>query len=535
MINNKIKVLFIDDEYLERNLLKGCIDWNMLGMEIAGEASNAEEGFKLIDELKPDVIFTDIKMPGIDGIKFSESILQKYPTIKIVILTGYNDFNYAQKSVKIGISDFLLKPIDEDEVLNTAYKLKAVIESERKEKKEFEELKRQLYDNLPYLRERFLNELISGNLDDNLINEKLEFFDISLDGSIYQVAALKIINSNDVNEESRLIQNFKVSNYVKSYFKKLKNIIVFSDQMNRIVILSNDEKIDLYKICMRLKNKINKDLDCTLNIGIGNIKENIAEVRSSYMEAVDALNYHIAVGNNNIIHYRDVQFKESKSDSDTMHLLNELKFYLKSGLEDDAINTVKEVFSLIDVKSENALKLIHVSALNIISVCFSVSLELKENFDDIYLSEINTYNKIVNIETLPEMIEFLSSIVINTIKAVNKEQINNINNLIDNVKKFIEENLSDSNLSLSFVAKHFYLNPSYLSRTFKKETGINFIEYLTNKRMEKAISLIKEKNMKSFEIANAVGIQDPNYFSSCFKKYTGLNVSEYKKLIKNIV
>jgi len=133
------------------------------------------------------------------------------------------------------------------------------------------------------------------------------------------------------------------------------------------------------------------------------------------------------------------------------------------------------------------------------------------------------------------MIEFLSSIVINTIKAVNKEQISNINNLIDNVKKFIEENLSDSNLSLSFVAKHFYLNPSYLSRTFKKETGINFIEYLTNKRMEKAISLIKEKNMKSFEIANAVGIQDPNYFSSCFKKYTGLNVSEYKKLIKNTV
>jgi len=107
MMNDKIKVLIIDDEYLERNLLKGCIDWNTLGMEIAGEASNANEGFKLIDELKPDVVFTDIKMPGIDGIKFSESILQKYPTIKIVILTGYNDFNYAQKSVKIGISDFL--------------------------------------------------------------------------------------------------------------------------------------------------------------------------------------------------------------------------------------------------------------------------------------------------------------------------------------------------------------------------------------------------------------------------------------------
>lgn len=535
MINDNIAVLIIDDEYLERNLLKRCIDWNKLGMDIIGEASNAEEGFKLIDELRPDIIFTDIKMPGIDGIKFSESILQQYPAIKIVILTGYNDFKYAQKSVRLGISDFLLKPIDENEVLNTASKLKAVIETERKEKKEFEELKKQLYENLPYLKERFLNELISGNFDDNLIDEKLEFFDISLDGGIYQVAALEITYVDDVNEESRLIQNFKVGNYVKNQLKNLKRIIVFTDSMNRIIILNNDEKLDLYKICISLKNKITKDIDCTVNIGVGNIKKEIGNIRVSYIEAIDALNYRIAVGNNNVIHYRDVHFAESKTELDTNHMFNELKFYLKSGLESDAMNIIKDVFSNVDLKSENAVKLIRVTALNIISICFSVSLELKENFDDVYLSEIKSYDKIINIETLPDMIEYISKIVKNTIKAVNKEQISNINNLIDNVKKFIEENISDSNLSLSYVAKHFYLNPSYLSRTFKKKTGINFIEYLTNKRMEKAINLIKEKNMKSFEIANAVGIQDPNYFSSCFKKYTGLNVSEYKKLIKNIV
>nr|AFM44654.1 response regulator [Caldanaerobius polysaccharolyticus] len=493
MIKDKIKVLIIDDEYLERNLLKGCIDWDMLGMEIVGEASNAEEGFKLIDEFKPNVVFTDIKMPGIDGIKFSESILQKYPTIKIVVVTGYNDFVYAQKSVKIGVSDFLLKPIDEDEVLNTVYKLKAVIENERKKKEEFEELKRQLYDNLPYLKERFLNELINGNLDDNLVKEKLEFFDIPLNGSIYQVAVLEIINSNDVNEESRLIQNFKVINYVKSYFKELRRIMVFADSMNRIIILNNDEKLDLYKTCIRLKNKIIRDVDCIVNIGIGNIKGRISDIKVSYEEAIDALNYRIAVGNNSVIHYRDVQFTESKTGLDTNHLFNELRFYLKSGLENNAINVVKDIFSNLDLKSENAIKLIRVTALNVISICFTVSLELKENFDDIYLSEVESYNKIINIETLPDMIEYISTIVRNTIKAINKEQINNINNLIANVKKFIEENIGDSNLSLSYVAKHFYLNPSYLSRTFKKETGINFIEYLTNKRMEKAINLIKEK------------------------------------------
>lgn len=135
MSENNIKVFIIDDEYLERSLLKQCINWESLGMEIVGEASSANEGIKLIDELKPDIVFTDIKMPGIDGIEFSEFILKKHPSLIIIVLTGYNDFNYAQKSVKLGIFDFLLKPIDENEVLNTAKKVKSYIEDKKGRKK----------------------------------------------------------------------------------------------------------------------------------------------------------------------------------------------------------------------------------------------------------------------------------------------------------------------------------------------------------------------------------------------------------------
>lgn len=528
MSDHRITVLVVDDEYLERNLVKRCIDWDALGLEIIGEASNADDALALIESLKPDIIFTDIRMPGMDGIEFSKIALQKHPDAKIVILTAYNDFDYAQTALKIGVSDFLLKPIDDDEVLNTATKLKALIEAERSERNEFDELKKQIQDNLPYLRERFLNELISGSIDESAIDEKFAFFGLAFSGNAFQIAALSAIGSSEAKEEARLIQNLRVVNYVRNYFKKLNKVIVFVDTFNRIIILSSSEGLDLYKICMRLKNKIAKDMGYNANIGIGNIKSSTSAIKASYKEAIDALNYCAAIGADSMVMcYRDIQATSEESKISN----SRLKFCLKTGLENETVDIIKKAFSGIDASSANAIPSARITALDIVSVCCSVMLELKENFDDVYLREIESYSAIINAESVHAITEHVSAIAISTIKAISREQADNMSNLINDIKRFIKDNISDPNLSLSHVAKHFYLNPSYLSRTFKKETGITFIEYLTNKRMEKAISLLKDKSMKSFEIANAVGISDPNYFSSCFKKYTGLNVSEYRKFV----
>ena len=126
--SEKIRVVVVDDEPLEINLIKKCIDWKFLNMEIVGEAQNAMSGLDLIEKLSPDILFTDINMPIIDGIKFSEMVIQRRPKTKIVILSGYDDFDYAQKSIKIGVLDFLLKPINNDEVFKAASKLKNIID-----------------------------------------------------------------------------------------------------------------------------------------------------------------------------------------------------------------------------------------------------------------------------------------------------------------------------------------------------------------------------------------------------------------------
>lgn len=140
-MNDTIKVMIIDDEYLIRNLIKNCIDWNELGVEIIGEASNAVEGINLINKEKPDIILTDINMPVTDGLDMSKCILEKYPDIKVIVITGYNEFEYAKRSIKIGVSDFILKPIDEDELRNSILKLKNEIRDEYSRKKEYKDIK----------------------------------------------------------------------------------------------------------------------------------------------------------------------------------------------------------------------------------------------------------------------------------------------------------------------------------------------------------------------------------------------------------
>ncbi|MDD3224937.1 MAG: response regulator [Clostridium sp.] len=229
--SKKIRVVVVDDEPLEINLIKNCIDWKLLDMEIVGEAQNAISGMDLVEELSPDILFTDINMPIIDGIKFSEMVIQRRPKTKIVILSGYDDFDYAQKSIKIGVLDFLLKPINNDEVFKSASKLKNIIDYERESYNEYNSLKKQLSDNLPYIKEKFLIELLSRNFETEKIINKASFLGLRFKYQSAQVAAIEIssssIDDDNVNNWTYFIRNIKTMNMIKDFFREMNLSIFF--------------------------------------------------------------------------------------------------------------------------------------------------------------------------------------------------------------------------------------------------------------------------------------------------------------------
>lgn len=537
--SKKIRVVVVDDEPLEINLIKKCIDWEFFNMEIVGEAQNAISGMDLVEELYPDILFTDINMPIIDGIKFSEMVIQRRPKTKIVILSGYDDFDYAQKSIKIGVLDFLLKPINNDEVFKTASKLKNIIDYERKSYNEYNLLKKQLSDSLPYIKEKFLIELLSRNFETEKIIDKASFLGLRFKYESAQVAAIEVNSSSmddeNVNNWTYFIRNIKTMNMIKDFFQRDEFIYIFYDTLNRIIILNNNENIDLFEKCEILKTKIIDNTQYFVSIGLGGIKKHMWEIHTSYKEALDALKYRVTVGNNVVILYNHINISNNNNNIYNINELNEkMSFYLKSGLYDKAAFLVNQYFQNIDLNSKNTLKDIRVIVMNIIAINFKTLIAMGiYNTDEIYNLQIESFNEILLLDTLPDTIKFLHKILFKSIKTINAKQTSQIDDIIIKAKKYIDDNLGDNELSLSLIAKHLYLNPSYLSRMFKKEIGISFVEYLTKIRMEKAIGLLKEGYMKAFEIADSIGISDPNYFSTCFKKYTSLSISEYKKIINN--
>lgn len=525
-MSEKIKVLIVDDEYLERELLKNCIEWDKLDIEITGEASNADEALKLIEKTRPDIIFTDINMPVMDGLKFSKLVIEKYPEIKIVVVTGFDDFENAQKSIKMGISDFIVKPISDEEVYKSVLKLKEQIEKRRSDNEEYSALRQQFLNNLPYIREKFYNELILGEFDEKKEYEHMLFLGIALRGKSFQVAAIERGEETSENEETRFLRTIQVLNKAKEFFS---GMIVFLDTMSRIILINSDENTDLYEKCEEF---LDKNSGADICIGVGTIKGKLSQISASYREALEALNYKVAVGRNSVILHSNIRVRDKKSNEDIASLADELTFSIKSRLADKAIAAAEAILDSIDIKSEGAVKAIRIATGNIAALCLKSLLESGKDIDFIYKENVRVNSEVMKIGTMPEAKAYVKAMIEKTIDISNSVNQHKISDLVHDVKKYIDENYRDHNLSLTAVAAKMYLNPSYLSRTFKKEAGISFVEYLTSVRMEKAMELLRKDEFRAFEVAEMVGIPDANYFCSCFKKYYGVNVSDFKRADK---
>ena len=532
----KIKVVVVDDEQLEINLIKNCINWDFLNMEIVGEAQDAISALELVEEISPDIIFTDINMPITDGIKFSEMVIKRYPKTKIVILSGYDNFNYVQKSMHIGASDYILKPINNDELFKAASKLKNIIDFERESSKEYNLLKKELTDNLPYIKEKFLNELICNNLDTEKIINKALFLGLRFKYQYIQVAAIEITSLRENNYNGLSFKrNTIVMNVVKQFFQMDEYTYIFYDMQNRIIILNNNENIDLLEKCEELKVSIVDETQFCVSIGIGRQMKHIWEIEASYKEALAALKYRVTEGNNLVILYDHISIGNINQNVCNINELNEkLSFYLRSALYDKASSIIEQYFKNIDLDDRNNLKELRIMAMNIVTTSFKTLISMGlYNSDELYNIQIRLFNELILLDTLPDIIKALNEVILEAVKKDNINKPSKIDDIIIKAKEYIDANLSDCELSLSLTAKHLYINPSYLSRMFKKEIGISFVEYITKTRMEKAIELLRKGELKVFEIADCIGISDSNYFSTCFKKYFGVSVSEYKKYINN--
>ncbi len=400
-----LKVLIVDDEPLVRDLLRKCVNWTDLGMQIVGEAASAPQALELIAKLTPDIVFTDICMPSMDGIELAEVIVARYPRTKVVIVTGYEDFEYARRSIKAGVADYILKPINDDEITKVALKIKSLMEEEKTQFAEYCLLKEKFRESLPLLKEKFFQELLVRDFEAGELEKRLRDYNIPDDlTASFRVGVVEPSADQDLTFEGKRAFQIECYELIREQFAGESRVTVFLDDHQRTVLVyrENPEEAGGCREGTQEPPLSRLPGGIYVCIGEGQPHQGLENMRLAYQEACNAL-------------------------------------------------------------QSNACK------------------------------------------------------------------NNKTSKIIQDIRHYLNEHYRDPELSLGKVAQSFYMNPSYLSRVFRQEVHRTFVEYLTDIRMKKAIQLIKNTDLKAYQVAEAVGITDPHYFGICFKKYTGVSVYDYKR------
>lgn len=535
MSSNTLKVMLVDDEYLIRERLIRSIEWEAHGMKVMAEASSGLEAIEKVQMNTPDIILVDICMPFMDGIEFSGIIAEKYPQIKIIILTGHSEFEYAKKSIKIGIEDFISKPINTNEINEVLEKVKYKIEQERLFLDQYEEAIENLKENLPYLKEKFFNELLVSDVSLKEVERKLSFFHLQMPQNYFQIALLEISDEGDgeILEEKRLVFSIKGMNLVNNYIKNYDHIFCFIDNGGRIVLLSNNENICIEELCEVIKNMLLSCLNCNISVGVGNNYTDISHLQKSYSEALNALEYKVVEGKNQIICYDDICVSSNNSISFKCSDLDKLAFYLRAEMLDKAIDMVNTQLNFQNLNVSMVKGGIRIVSSTIISIILSVITSMEISYDEVFGSESNPYDYIFKVDNLPDIRLYLNEKLKKVVSLIKKVKADEISKAMEMILKYISDNIYKNDLSLKALSHKFFINYSYLSRKFKQETGSTFSEYITQLRMSMAVRIIKETDKKVYQVAEMVGIPDPHYFNICFKKYTNMSISEFRKSLSS--
>lgn len=526
----KLKVMIVDDEELARRMLAASIDWNAFQMEITAEAISGLDALSLMEEQIPDILFTDIKMPYMDGMELCRLVTKKYPHIKVVILTAFKDFEYAQQSVSLGVSHFLLKPINREDLKKTVLKLREQIDAEKKQWFEFDHLKKILEKNYTLLRERFLVEFCENSTHTAATEKQIDYYYPAGIPSYIQVTLLEAYSAHisDLTEEERILQDMKNLEFIKNYLDGTSDIEIVADNNHHLILLSYSPDIALIPLCEQLKRSIYQTSGNDILFGVGNSYHNFYEMSSSYSEALEALKFCLYTPNQPIIVYQNDLYMQNTAWNPSQNMIDDIKFYIKAGLPDSVQKQLPCLY-LDETGKELSLEYARILSMTLLSAAINVANNIGMPVHELPYEDSNSFIQILLEPTSADLCSQTTQFLVRLSSDIAAYRTNKSKSVLWDILQYMQKNLANPSLSLGYVADIYHMNDSYLSCIFKKELGFNFSKYLNRIRMERAIELLNTTDMKAYQIAESVGIPDAYYFSNCFKKYTGKSIRDFRK------
>lgn len=531
------KVLVVDDEPKHRKGLANVIRKYRPDYEVL-EARDGLEALSVITSTNVDILITDIRMPNMDGLQLIESMGDRIKSTKVIILSVYGYFEYAQKAISLGAFEYILKPFEESSVDDILKRVEDKIEQERLEMKEKESLAKQLTTALPVYLEHQLNKWIKGNLNKSELEEIEKIFPYKGNGAVI-VSEIYRNDSSILNYSNEEIDEIKmnIKYWMKEVIKPLGHSITFflSEKTNNMVtIINSSKKLNLTspENVERFKQFINNlkvEYGFYVTLGIGSESDNIFEqVSVSFAHGQTALSYKFYMGVGNVIAYHDI-------------VLNPYKPVLSKYKEEESLAD-----AITQMDKEKSVRIMNDIFDRILSNGHPLPEQLIDSIEHIILKQVKIvenllqeeeYNKFLmdirmklnGCEEYSELRQKVNGILSDIINIQEYKRNYKNDSIIMECKKYIDEHFMDE-LSLELIAQKFYFNPSYFSCFFKNYTGISFSEYLFNTRMQKAKELLKNTDYKIYEIAVKVGYKDPGYFNRIFKRKFGIAPDEYRRI-----
>ncbi len=528
---DKYTVLLVDDEEEVIHVIMKKINWEGLGFSVVGYANNGVRAFEMVEELQPDVVMTDIKMPFMDGMELAHCIKSDYPTTKILFFTGFDEFEYAKGAVHLEVEEYILKPINSVELTNVFTQLKIKLDQEISEKRNVQILQKYYMESLPLLQANFYTSLVEGRIREDEIPKYLLDYQLSFPGPYFCCLVIHTSSSQIPKDMNPLLLATSVHRQAKERLAEKWQAKCFSYLGNTILIPQLKEEGEVWELtdeCDRFCKYARGIIGAVVTVGIGQVCENILALAQSYSSAREAVSYRVIYGASRAINMKEaVPQGAGKSgpanDVDLSGLLKMVRLASEEDVAQAADKYLNHTFF-----PNKSLQQHHIDMMELVSTLYRFAANNDIEADDLSGDIRELYSRLLDLEP-PAMRQWLVDTSLSFREQLIHARNKSTKSFVTRAEEYVHHHYADEELSLDSVCEFLGVSNSYFSSIFKKETGNSFISYLTDFRLDRASRMLVETNEKSYIIAKNVGYTDPNYFSYVFKKRFGVSPSKYRK------
>lgn len=537
---NEIKVFLVEDEMVIRRGIKNSIDWEKEGYIFCGEASDGELAYPMIIKEKPDILITDIRMPFMDGLELCKLVKKELPNIKILILSGYDEFDYAKEAIRLGVTEYLLKPISSGKLLEA---LNGVSESIRREKEDKDLVRKymeEMRENTEHEKQKFFEQMIAGNLSMADALETGKKYEMNLSAGMYNLLLFRFTLGKENRKSGELLGEAEYA--IEKLTERLEYVFEFQRGVEGwafLLMADNEEQMS-----ERVK-ELSKDLEEIMKNystiaylgGIGQPVARLRELEESFREAERALAARFTMELNRIISVEDIRMAQNVDTLDDIEITSfgeiektrtMLEKFLNNGAEDE-IDEFVDVY-INELPEENLKSVLMrqyiIMDAYIVMMSFCEKIEGIEGEMQAQSEELK--NSMKTIQTLEEIKNYIRMLLKKIIGVRDTISGRRYSDIIEIAKDQIRKTYMSDEISLNTIAAEVGMSPSYFSSIFSKEMGKTFVEYLTEIRMDRAKELLMCSSMKTSEIGYEVGYKDPHYFSYIFKKTQNCTPKEFR-------